>query len=76
MCRKFNIVLIFVLYHKVDDLDEKLDRLLGMYEDDRKKMQEQQQQIVVAAAAAAGQAVANHAALSNSGKKDVEINGI
>jgi len=54
---------------QVDDLDEKLDRLLGMYEDDRKKMQEQQQQIVVAAAAAAGQAVANHAALSNSGSQ-------
>ena len=44
-----------------------------MYEDDRKKMQEQQQQIVVAAAAAAGQAVANHAALSNSGKNDVGL---
>ena len=55
-------------FSQVDDLDEKLDRLLFMYEDDRKKMLEQQQQIVVAAAAAAGQAVANHAALSNSGR--------
>ena len=44
-----------------------------MYEDDRKKMLEQQQQIVVAAAAAAGQAVANHAALSNSGKIYLKI---
>ena len=44
-----------------------------MYEDDRKKMQEQQQEIVVAAAAAAGQAVANHAALSNSGNSNTSF---
>ena len=66
--RLANGIFFYDLYQQVDDLDEKLDRLLCMYEDDRKKMQEQQQQIVVAAAAAAGQAVANHAALSNSGK--------
>ena len=43
---------------QVDDIDEKLERLLSMYEDDRRKMEEQQQQIIVAAATAAGQAVA------------------
>ena len=63
-------------FSQVDDLDEKLDRLLFMYEDDRKKMLEQQQQIVVAAAAAAGQAVANHAALSNSGKIYLQIEAL
>ena len=64
---EFLVMSVSRFYLQVDDLDEKLDRLLCMYEDDRKKMLEQQQQIVVAAAAAAGQAVANHAALSNSG---------
>ena len=76
MINELSFILKRYFFSQVDDLDEKLDRLLCMYEDDRKKMLEQQQQIVVAAAAAAGQAVANHAALSNSGKKDLRIEAL
>ena len=76
MINELSFILKRYFFSQVDDLDEKLDRLLCMYEDDRKKMLEQQQQIVVAAAAAAGQAVANHAALSNSGKKGFQIEAL
>ena len=64
---------------QVDDIEDKLERLLSMYEDDRKNAQEQQQQIVLAAAAAAGQAVfagqQAAAGVSNSGTIIILPNG-
>ena len=65
---------------QVDDIEDKLERLLSMYEDDRKNAQEQQQQIVLAAAAAAGQAVIAGqqaaAGVSNSGTIIILPNGL
>ena len=60
----------YKLMLQVDDIEEKMERLLSMYEDDRKKMSEQQQQIVVAAAAAASAQALNVGRQANNSFSD------